>query len=410
MLFSTRLRRFLKAIAGKDKAPDPESSVELILKDIADRANYMSSKLDTLDQFATYDSIPWQIVKANVRAGFGPDLYPVGYEFKVWDKIYERYLVFVVVAHDHFTAVDPSVSHTMTLALKNAFSDKTGAYIPVQFDAPEAFYAVSGEPLAAGTYCFTETISAYPFDTGAFNFELPVDAPVGAYFIVSDLNNYSKSGFAARTITVYNPDGTVLADNIQINAGEVGTPIVPNSIYRFRNGSHNYAQSAARQFLLSDAEAGKVWEKQTAYDMPPSWANKLPGFQASLPKEFLDILEPCEIPCRTNNYFEVPSLDGTSFDLSSVYKLHDKIFLLSTPEVFGTYSDATIRDGELLDFYDGATGGDRIKRDESGNARDVWLRTPNPTVISEYYIYSYGSSDSNSPSNGNCGVFPAGNV
>lgn len=39
MTLSSRFRRFLKAIAGKDTIPDPESPVEVLLGDIAKRIN-----------------------------------------------------------------------------------------------------------------------------------------------------------------------------------------------------------------------------------------------------------------------------------------------------------------------------------------------------------------------------------
>ena len=97
-----------------------------------------------------------------------------------------------------------------------------------------------------------------------------------------------------------------------------------------------------------------------------------------LPADFLEAVQAAIVPCRTNSIFEVNSLDGTEFAVNQVYTLSDKFFLLSRPEIYGTWDSSTYKDGELLEYYNGLTDTERIKRDEAGSARYVWLRSPNP--------------------------------
>ena len=83
-------------------------------------------------------------------------------------------------------------------------------------------------------------------------------------------------------------------------------------------GSNNYAQSAARQWLNSDAAAGSVWTPTNKFDRAPSWATSKVGFMKGLPADFLAAVQPAAIPCRTNSVFEVNSLDGTEYTVNTV--------------------------------------------------------------------------------------------
>ena len=75
---------------------------------------------------------------------------------------------------------------------------------------------------------------------------------------------------------------------------------------------------------------------------------------------------------------EVDSLDGTEYDPNETYNVEDKFFILSRPEIYGSYDSSSLKDGELLDYYDGLSQSDLIKRDKGGTARSCWLRSPNP--------------------------------
>ena len=85
------------------------------------------------------------------------------------------------------------------------------------------------------------------------------------------------------------------------------------------------------------------------------------------------------MPYRTNDVYEVDSLDGTVQEKSTVYNLHDKFFLLSRPEIYGSWDSSSLKDGEQLEYYVGLTNTERIKYDSFGSARLAWLRSPIPS-------------------------------
>ena len=97
-----------------------------------------------------------------------------------------------------------------------------------------------------------------------------------------------------------------------------------------------------------------------------------------LPADFLAAVQPAAIPCRTNSVFEVNSLDGTEYTVNTVYTLNDMFFMLSRPEIYGSWDSSSIKDGELLEYYEGLTDIERIKYDAAGSARSCWLRSPCP--------------------------------
>ncbi|MBQ8895464.1 MAG: hypothetical protein IJY88_01565, partial [Clostridia bacterium] len=108
--------------------------------------------------------------------------------------------------------------------------------------------------------------------------------------------------------------------------------------------------------------------------------------------DFLAAVQPAAIPCRTNSVFEVNSLDGTEFTVNKVYTLNDMFFMLSRPEIYGSWDSATYKDGELLEYYEGLTDIERIKYDAAGSARYCWLRSPYPGHASnERYVNTSGA-------------------
>lgn len=173
-----------------------------------------------------------------------------------------------------------------------------------------------------------------------------------------------------------------------------------------RYGSSNYAQSAARQWLNSDAAVGAVWAPSNIFDRPPSWATSYSGFMRGLPADFLAAVQPAIVPCYTNSIAEVNSLDGTEFTINQVYELQDKFFLLSRPEIYGSWDSATYKDGELLEYYDGLTYTERIKYDAAGSARNCWLRSPNPGYANNERLVNTSGALSNNGASGAYGVAP----
>lgn len=347
----------------------------------------------------------WEDVRNAVRLGLGAKLFPVGYEFTMTDKDTGNPLVFVVCDHDHHTPANDKLSHSMTLRLKNVYSRANGAFQGIIFDAPEALYYCS-EALPAGTYNFVLDYAISGIASGTFQFTLTQEVPAGGQIVF--IGN-STIALTDQTIATYASVGAAEAieSGVAITEGSDGSNLGTTNQTTSTNanlncgprnffGSNNYAQSAVRQWMNSGNEAGLVWSPTNKFDRAPSWATTVRGFMHGLPGEFLAAVQPAIIPCCTNSVFEVASLDGTEFELSQVYSVEDKFFLLSRPEIYGTWDSETCKDGEQLELFDGLTDTERIERDLAGTARGCWLRSIRPnTSFNPRFVNDGGSISSN---------------
>lgn len=302
----------------------------------------------------------------------------------------------------------------MTLETKNVYSLSSGVQKAVQYDATEAFY-YAAEELAAGTYNITIANQAwYTADNGkTFQFELTKALPVGGQLVFAMTYNATLEGKSVKSYA--NKTTTTALETVTLTEGSEGTSLGTtngsspnvNHMHRAIFGSNNYAQSAVRQWLNSAAAAGSVWTPTNVFDRPASWATSYNGFMHGLPADFLAVVQPAVLACRTNSLFEVESLDGTAFAINQLYSLKaDKFFLLSRPEIFGDWDSASYKDGTQLEYYNGLTATERIKRDAAGTARNAWLRSPNPSNANNARIVnSDGTLNNNNAYNGN-GVAP----
>ena len=374
-----------EAVAATQKAGNVNISAEQTATGatitVTDREGVQTSvHIDTLTAIKT-----WEDVKNAVRLGLGATLFPVGYEFTTEDSVTGAVITWVVRGHDNHIAANKKLAHTMTLETKYVYGTANGTYRSFVFDATEALY-YAAEELPAGTYNFT-LLAGYDTTYGGgktLSFTLTKPVPAGgvimfpwAYQKQSTDTKISTYASNAATAAIESVAVTESADGTSLGVAD-GTAENLNHTHRIRYGSNNYAQSAARQWLNSDAAAGGVWAPTTVFDRPPSWNTSYSGFMLGLPADFLAVVQPAAIPCRTNSIFEVNSLDGTEFATNQVYTLKDKFFLLSRPEIYGTWDSATYKDGTLLEFYEGLTDTERIKYDAAGSARFCWLRSPNP--------------------------------
>lgn len=338
--------------------------------------------IDTLTAVNT-----WEDIKNAVRLGLGEKLFPVGYEFTTLDADTTQNIIWVVRAHDHHTAANNKLTHTMTLETKNVYSLSSGAQKAVQYDATEAFYYAEQE-LAAGTYNITIANQAwYTADNGkTFQFTLATAVPAGGQLVFVMTYNATLEGKSVKSYA--NKTTTTALETVTLTEGSEGTSLGTtngsspnvNHMHRAIFGSNNYAQSAVRQWLNSAAVAGSVWTPTNVFDRPASWATSYNGFMHGLPADFLAVVQPAVLACRTNSLFEVESLDGAAFAINQLYSLKaDKFFLLSRPEIFGDWDSASYKDGTQLAYYNGLTATERIKRDAAGTARSAWLRSPYPS-------------------------------
>ena len=403
-----------EAVAATQKAGNVNISAEQTATGatitVTDREGVQTSvHIDTLTAIKT-----WEDVKNAVRLGLGATLFPVGYEFTTEDSVTGAVITWVVRGHDNHIAANKKLAHTMTLETKYVYGTANGTYRSFVFDATEALY-YAAEELPAGTYNFT-LLAGYDTTYGGgktLSFTLTKPVPAGgvimfpwAYQKQSTDTKISTYASNAATAAIESVAVTESADGTSLGVAD-GTAENLNHTHRIRYGSNNYAQSAARQWLNSDAAAGGVWAPTTVFDRPPSWNTSYSGFMLGLPADFLAVVQPAAIPCRTNSIFEVNSLDGTEFATNQVYTLKDKFFLLSRPEIYGTWDSATYKDGTLLEFYEGLTDTERIKYDAAGSARYCWLRSPIPGYASIERAVNTSGALSNSNASHAYGVAPA---
>lgn len=310
-------------------------------------------------------------MQENVRAGLGPQLYPVGFRFKVAHTVYGN-MTFIVTGHNQIASATGK-TYTMTCVALDCIAN-------VQFDEFEAFYAnKTTAALAAGTYNITIGDANVGGLTAGktYQFTTTVAVPVNGQLRF----NTNGDGTIASVKGYASPDSTSALFTAELSEGSSGTNLgtcnrsTPttniNSRDRVGWGSNNYKESAIRQFLNSDKAAGSVWQAQGKFDTPPSWVSTLAGFMNGLPKAFIDVVDTAVVKCSANNFYEDPNSSVTK---NTAYELHDKFFLPSRMEVFGS---SDVVDGSvLMTFYNGALNIDRIKL-LSGSARYWWLHTPN---------------------------------
>lgn len=366
-----------------------------------------------IDTFTAVNT--WEDIKNAVRLGLGEKLFPVAYEFTTLDADTTQNIIWVVRTHDYHIAANNKLTHTMTLEAKNVYSLSSGAQKAVQYDATEAFYYAEQE-LAAGTYNITIANQAwYTADNGkTFQFTLATAVPAGGQLVFAMTYNATLEGKSVKSYA--NKTTTTALETVTLTEGSEGTSLGTtngsspnvNHMHRAIFGSNNYAQSAVRQWLNSGAAAGSVWTPTNVFDRPASWATSYNGFMHGLPADFLAVVQPAVLACRTNSLFEVESLDGTAFAINQLYNLKvDKFFLLSRPEIFGDWDSASYKDGTQLEYYNGLTATERIKRDAAGTARNAWLRSPNPSNANSARLDNSSGEVSGSSAYDGYGVAPA---
>ncbi|MBR5182421.1 MAG: BppU family phage baseplate upper protein [Erysipelotrichaceae bacterium] len=315
---------------------------------------------------------------------------------------------------------DNHIRYFSVIETKYVYSNAAGTQIGVQYDAAEALYYCESA-LAAGTYNFTWDYATGSIVNGTFEFTLTQNVPAGGQISIGVSSN--GSALTACKITTYDaPGGNVIESNVVISSGSSGTSLGTvhgttvegaglNCGQRIVFGSNNYAQSAIRQWLNSDKGLGYVWKPTNEFDKAASWHTSADqayrGWMHGLGDDFMDAVLEAKVPCSTNSVWEVDSLDGTEFAVNETYEVKDKFFLLSRPEIYGTWDSSSYKDGELLEYYDGLTQAELIHRDKGGTARYDWLRSPNPSYASNARNVGTDGSLNYSIAVGALGVAPA---
>ena len=257
--------------------------------------------------------------------------------------------------------------------------------------------------LNPGTYNFTIVNQDwYPADNGqTFQFTLTKSVPAGGLILLGYANGNANVTAAGKTVTTFESrTSPETLESAVISLGSAGTHLGQtdgsgniNHFHRIAQGSNNYAQSAVRQWLNSNAEAGGWYQPQEKFTVyPDTTIRAYNGFLHGLPDDFLSVVAPAVVPCRTNNVYECPGLDGSTFEVGNTYTVSDKFFLLSRTEIFGTAESDNVKDGKILEYYEGLTDSERKRYDNAGAVTNMWLRSCYPDLAgAEQYVSTAGA-------------------
>ena len=396
----------------KDNYSDVFNTTDYLIKSIEQihKTTYDKSEVNALIATAEHGGT-WSDVRKIVRKGLAPIRYPIGYEFNVAKG--NENIVFVVRGYDTITSADSGTTQYSMIP------ETKKVYDTLQYDAPELavprfnpsenaiIFYVNSE-ISQGTYNFQ-------FDGASYYFIIPgASIPQGAVVSVDITNS---------TVAIYQDVGASTPISgygaLTLNNGSSGAPITNqwtaiesnNNSGRVSNGSNNYAQSAIRQFLNSNAGAGSVWSPTHIFDIAPSWADNKAGFLKDMDSAFLNVVANANVICRTNNIFETGSYEADG----NTYTLTDKFFILSRSELIGTTSDGT-----QVEYYNRINNPSEtqgqinnpsnfIKRDSEGASVAYATRSSVlNSATSIYYIKSDGTiSKSNGSPKNTFGICPA---
>lgn len=290
-----------------------------------------------------------------------------------------------IVGIDQDPPADSNFSHSMTLMAHDV-------YITAAFDAKEALFAFD-DGLEAGTYHFT--IDQQPWvadDVGkTVQFTLQNAIPAGGQLVIN--NAYSATVVGATISAFASGTSTTAIETVTMSEGSDGTDLgsvgnaltgsATNSIQRALLGSNNWSQSAARQYLNSNAAAGAYWTPKTKWDRPPGYVATTAGFLKGLDNDFVSVLGKVTKTTSQN----------TVTDGGGGVQSEELIFLPSRSEIYGSAEISGVNEGAIYDYYKNATNADRIKYQGTA-ARYWWLRTPYSTFAGNVrYVYTSGALD-----------------
>ena len=295
------------------------------------------------NRYAETTSMSWGMVQSFVRAGRGPELWPVGTVFVVDHPEYTHAdgtgLWFRVVGHDQMQAADETLTHSMCL-------DMVDCLFNAPYDVAEALYALTADETA------------------------------------QELKTY------------YTLSGTEYIALVEGTDYNIGDPVPVASWYeknfdiRATGGSNNAIQSNMIQWANSDGKAGEWYSPTTIFDTCSSALLNRNGFLRYIDPEFLDIVKPAKLITAKSN----PE-GGDAF-------IHQaKFWALSRSQVSGLANNA-ITENAYLEYYSG--GGSRIKYlKDTATPQGYVLRSPivgsscdEQCVLNQGDLNSYASGNS----------------
>lgn len=372
----------------------------------------------------------WADVQNIVRLGLADRILYVGDQL-VTDKNEEK-LTFDILDFNKHTPKNKTLKNSLALGLHNIYT-----YGTIPFSAPQLmYYTENGLPV--GNYKFTLDHAVYGGGTqydGTYMFALTQAIPADGGFrhtnpIGGWKNSYAQSDVIGNYITTYGArpkrdtvesgvtisvwDGTTVCTDLGTFTARSRTYYVEND--EINGGKRNFTERQAygfnrwrdcvyRQWLNSDAEAvpsidtttvSNWWKPATVFDRVPGGA-KLAGFLNGLDPEFVAVLGEIEVKTAL---CDCDKVDGATYDIT-----HDRVWLQSRTEIFGS-SNNGIAEGNQLAYWASAADVDRIKY-EGSTARYWWLRSLDPTAVSDVCTINVSGHFGSYTANTTRGIVPA---
>lgn len=289
-------------------------------------------------------NMSWGMIQSFVRAGKGPELWPVGTVFVVDHPEYTHNdgtgLWFRVVGYDQVQAIDETLTHSMCL-------DMVDIMFSTAYDHNEAQYALTEDEVAqAGKEYYTRLDSTY----------------------------------------------TKLLEGTDYNVGDL-VPMAEwyeKNLEGRQNGSNNVVQSNMIQWANKDGLAGEWYEQQTIFDACTNTLRNKNGFLRYIDPEFLSVVQPAKLTTARCN------AEGGGSIIHSA-----KFWALSKSQVDGSSNNGVLENIQLKYYAD---GGDRRKlMKDSESYATWWLRSPLVGFTNYVYSVSASGASSNSIANYACG-------
>ena len=246
------------------------------------------------NRYPESETMSWGMVQSFVRAGKGPEFFPVGTVFVVDHPEYTHEdgtgLWFRVVGHDQVQPQDETLTHSMCL-------DMVDCLFAASYDNKEALYA------------------------------LTADATAQAHK------------------TYYMLDGSTFTALVEGTDYQIGDPVPVASWYeknldnRQNYGSNNPVQSNMLQWLNSFGAANQWFTPQTIWDTCKAEFLNRNGFCRYIDPEFLQIVQPAKL---------ITALSKKEGGGSVVH--YAKFWALSGSQVFGSVNE-TIMENTQLEYY-----------------------------------------------------------
>lgn len=275
------------------------------------------------NEFAGSTDLSWGMVQHFVRAGRGPELFPVGTVFEVEHPEYTtdgHGIYFRVVGHDQVPAADETLTHTMCL-------DMVDCLFASGYDNKEQIYALTADTTAQAAKTY------YKFENNSY---------------------------------------TALVEGTDYDIGDT----VPVALWYEKNksgkdnGGSLFSESNIFQWANSDGNANSWFSPKNLWDTCSNNLLSKNGFLKYIDPDFLAVVKPAAI------IEKIPLIDGGGFK-----QVDDaRFWILSRSQVTGDMEGENM----CLKYY--LDGGSKIKSWQS-SAVKWWTRTPYGPNASANLLY-----------------------